>query len=217
MTEQVAFTQRETPPQDPFHNETIIAENISWEAFLKHYGHIHAEWHEGRVIRIVNNVQHQVILLFLGTLFSTYLKLANLGRVLLAGVPMKVDTGKPAREPDLLIVFNEHYDRIRPTSLEGPADIVVEIVSPESVNRDHGDKLREYELASVQEYWLLNPINRISDVYALHEDGHYRRLPLDAQRRVYSQLMPGFAFDPALLWRDEPPVGVELVQAMLAN
>lgn len=220
MTEQLEFEQSEAPTEDPFHNETIIAENISWEAFLKHYGHIHAEWHEGRVIRIVNNVQHQVILLFLGTLFSTYLKVANLGRVLLAGVPMKVPTGKPVREPDLLIVFHEHYDRIRPTSLEGPADIVVEIVSPESVSRDHGEKLHEYELAAVPEYWLLNPINRVSDVYALHEDGHYRRLPLDAQGRIYSQLMPRFAFDPMLLWREEPPVGVEvveLVQAMLAD
>jgi Uma2 family endonuclease len=172
------------------------------------------------VIRIVNNVQHQVILLFLGTLFSTYLKLTGLGRVLLAGIPMKVSTGKPAREPDLLIVFAEHYDRIQRTSLQGPADIVVEIVSPESDGRDHGDKLVEYELAGVREYWLLDPLRQASDVYALGENGRYQRLPLDAQGRVYSQLMSGFAFDPALLWRDEPPVGVEvveLVQAMVAG
>lgn len=54
-------------------------------------------------------------------------------------------------------VAEEHLDRLQEMHLEGPADLVVEIVSPESRLRDRGEKFAEYELAGVSEYWLLDP------------------------------------------------------------
>lgn len=196
---------------DPAANEIVLAEGVSFDNFLKYFGEQHTEWLMGKVILVVtNNTKHQRILVLLTTLFNFFLTIRSLGQVLLAGVPMKVGDDRPAREPDLLIVLNEHVSRIKPTYLDGPADIAVEIVSSESVERDRGKKLLEYEAAGVREYWLLDPLRRDSAVYALAEDGHYRRVPLDAAGRLASVVLPGFALHPDLLWRDEPPNSGEL-------
>jgi Uma2 family endonuclease len=122
---------------------------------------------------------------------------------------MYLSDDKPAREPDLMIVLNDHLDRLRETYLDGIADLVVEIVSPESDERDHGKKFLEYEAFGIPEYWLIDPIRRAADSFALSDDRHYHRLPLNEQGRMASRLLAGFAFEPALLWRKTLPGATE--------
>lgn len=203
---------------DPAEGETIIAEGVSFENFLKYFGEQHSEWLVGKVISVVsNNTRHNLILGFLYNILSLFLGLKASGRVLLAGVPMRITDDRPVREPDLLIILNENRQRIKATYLEGPADIAVEIVSPESHDRDRGKKLREYEAAGVREYWLFDPARTDAVIYALSEDGHYHRAPTDAQGRLTSTVLPGFVLDAGVLWMDELPSGaalIELAQSM---
>jgi Uma2 family endonuclease len=117
-----------------------------------------------------------------------------------------------------MVVLKTNYARIKPTYLDGPADIVVEIVSPGSDSVDHGDKLVEYESAGVPEYWLIDHRRKDTLIYVLDPEGRYRRLDPDDKGRLVSSLLPGFALDPAILWRDDLPEGpalIELVQAMV--
>ncbi len=210
------MVEKTLPPDeisdDPAYGETVIAENVTFENFLKFFAEQHTEWLMGKVISVVtNNTRHNAILGLLYNLFSLFLGNKTPGRVLLAGVPMKIADTKPAREPDLLIVLNKSVHRIKETFLDGPADVVVEIVSPESTNRDRGIKLLEYETARIPEYWLIDPLRTEANVYALGADGHYHPRPRDAEGRLTSQILPGFALHPDVLWRDEPPTGAELI------
>ncbi|MFN8372200.1 MAG: Uma2 family endonuclease [Anaerolineae bacterium] len=189
------------------------AVGISFEEFLKQFAEVHAEYIMGNVeVVVTNNTQHQEILSFLSALLRLLLGVRSIGRLLLAGVPMNVGDEFPRREPDLMVIFNENLDRIKDTYIDGAADIVVEIVSPESDGRDHGDKLREYEAAGVREYWLFDPLREEADIYALESNGRYRRLAKDEQGRVVSRLLSGFALDPAILWRERLPDGLELIK-----
>lgn len=196
---------------DPFRYETIVAENVTWEQFLVRFAEKHAEWYDGKVILVANNAEHNTLLPLLTTLLTLFITLKGLGRVLSAGVPMRLTEQRPHREPDLLVVLNEHLDRIKENYLDGPADLVVEIVSPESDGRDYGDKRAEYEAGGVREYWLFDPLRKDTIVFSLGEDGRYHRLPLDAQGRLYSVVLPGFAIPFDLLWRDPLPAGAELM------
>jgi len=116
-----------------------------------------------------------------------------------------VGDDKPAREPDLMIVLNAHRERIKPTYLDGIADLVIEIVSPESVERDHGTKYIEYEAIGIGEYWLIDPIHREADVYVLGEDHLYHRTVRGEREKLVSTILPGFALDPAILWKETLP------------
>lgn len=191
---------------------------ITFADYLRLYDGQRAEWIAGKVeVHVSNNTLHNRLLWLVLRLFGYFLDLKPVGEILLEGVPMYLGDDKPARQPDLMIMLNENRGRIQPTYLDGAADVVVEIVSPESGARDRGDKFYEYEAAGVREYWLIDPQRREADVYGLQTviEGDapvYRRLPLDAQGRLQSAVLPGFAFDASLLWADEPPSGMALLR-----
>jgi Uma2 family endonuclease len=191
------------------------AENMPFEEFLQRYEGIRAEWENGKVfVYMTNNTQHQDILLFLSTLLNIFLGTKAVGRLLLAGIAMRIPNEDYAPEPDLLIVLTPNLSRIQPTYLDGVADIVVEIVSPESSGRDRGRKFDRYEAAGVPEYWLFDPLREEASVYALRElngEQRYGRVPPDAQGRIVSPLLPGFVLDPALMWAEQLPNGQQII------
>lgn len=114
-----------------------------------------------------------------------------------------------ARQPDILVVTTESLGRLSRERLEGPADLVVEIVSRDSVRRDRHDKLHEYRRAGVREYWVVDPRpgrNR-ADFYRLDAAGEYELYATDEDERVASAVLPGFWLRPSWLWLEsKPPV-----------
>src|SRR2546430_476868 len=104
-----------------------------------------SEWIDGEVIFMSPAAEkHQEILAFLLTLLKLYVEAKNLGRVLPAPFAMRLAKSKRGREPDLLYVKSDRLNLIQRTYLDGPADLVVEIISPESIGRDRGEKFVEY-------------------------------------------------------------------------
>ncbi|HXT36250.1 MAG TPA: Uma2 family endonuclease, partial [Chloroflexota bacterium] len=103
-----------------------------------------AEWVGGKVIMTSPaNRRHQELVGFLYGLLDAYAKTHDLGIVLPAPFQMHLPTS--GREPDVLFVARAHQDRVKTTRIEGPADLVVEVVSPESRGRDRGDPMSEFE------------------------------------------------------------------------
>lgn len=120
---------------------------------------------------------------------------------------MHLQTPPRGREPDLMFLAQEHRDRLRETYLEGPADLVIEIISPESRLRERGEKFAEYEMAGVREYWLLDPERQRADWYRLDPEGRYRLAEADPAGLYHSQVIPGFRLRVQWLWQIPlPPV-----------
>lgn len=73
--------------------------------------------------------------------------------------PFQIKLGPEAsrREPDVLFVSKTNLERLTENRLEGPADLAVDIISPESRARDRGEKFYEHEQGGVTEYWLIEP------------------------------------------------------------
>src|SRR5689334_11489142 len=65
-----------------------------------------------------------------------------------------------------MFISETNRGRIRRTVVEGAPDLIVEIVSPDSQNRDRRDKYLEYGDAGVREYWLIDPLSQTLDAYA---------------------------------------------------
>lgn len=190
---------------------TVIEDGVSFEDFVRRYEGQRAEWRAGKVVRQgTNNPQHNLIQRFLVRLFSWYLDLHEMGIVVPAGVPMYRSASVPAREPDIIVLLGDHISRIGETHVEGGGDLVVEIVSPGSGSTDRGVKFDEYEEAGIPEYWIIDPVRKQVDVYALN-DGLYQR-EKSQDDRIRSRVLPGFVLDSALLWRNPLPSSREIVQ-----
>jgi Uma2 family endonuclease len=152
--------------------------------------------------------RHQDLSGFLESVGRSFVELYQLGVIRSAPFQMKLTHG---REPDLLFIATEHLDRLRETYLDGPADLVVEIMSPESVGRDRGDKFYEYEAGGVPEYWLIDPQRRRFEVYVLESPARYTLRFEGEKGRYESCRLPGFWLDVAWLWQDPLPHPLEVL------
>ena len=165
-----------------------------------------AEWVDGEVVMVSPiSRRHQNIVIFLVKLLDTYAESQNLGEVLIEPFQMKLDLS--SRAPDLLYVASSHLDRLKDTYLDGPADVVIEIISKESVNRDRGAKFVEYETAGVSEYWLIDPIHEQAEFYRRGADNHYHVVLPDDEGIYHSEAVEGFWLKVSWLWQAPmPPV-----------
>jgi Uma2 family endonuclease len=162
----------------------------------------HTEWVDGKVVEMMAvSRRHAELQVYLIELLQAYLRRHPLGRLYLEPFQMKPTAELPGRAPDIMFVARGSYDRVHDQYLEGPADVVVEIVSPGSEAVDRGDKFYEYEAGGVAEYWLIDPIREVADFYLRDERGIFRAA---AQGRFESTVLPGFALESDWLWEPKP-------------
>jgi len=189
---------------------------VTWEQFLAWSDEdAWGEWVDGKVVQMApSNLDHQDEIGFLYRLIAAFVEARQLGRVFVGGALMRLANRPSGRIPDLLFVLSEHADRLHPTYIDGPADLVVEIVSPESDARDHGDKFVEYEAAGIPEYWLIDPIRRHAFFYELGEDMRYRPGPIDKDGYFRSTVLTGFRLRIAWLWQRPLPAVADVTREL---
>jgi len=163
-----------------------------------------AEWVDGNVVMTSPaNVKHQDIGRFLIVVLELFVTTNNLGKILQPPFQMKLSSS--GREPDLIFVKKERLSLLQNSFMQGPADLAVEIVSPESIARDHETKFGEYAAGGVPEYWLLDATENTATFYQLDANRQYQLIPLDPQGRYFSNSIAGLWLKPAWLWRQSLP------------
>ena len=126
------------------------------------------------------------------------------------------------RKPDVGLILNSNpvsWGDIDQRHFDGACDMVVEAVSDSTqaeALRDPDEKRRDYALAGVKEYTILDPCglfdcrqgpadgvgdNQNMRFYRLTAAGHYEEIPLDAEGVIRSELLHGFQFRHDDLWR----------------
>ncbi len=182
-------------------------ERMSAEEFLAWADEdVWAEWEDGEVIVMSPaSYLHQSISRFLTMLIGHFLEERDMGVVLAAPFAMWLPISNRFREPDLLVVLNEHLDRIKETYLDGPADLVIEIVSEDSILRDRGTKFAEYEIDGVREYWVIDPERKQADFFVLGEGGRFERKLPDKRGFYHSSVLKGFRIKVDWLWQSPLP------------
>ena len=70
-------------------------------------------------------------------------------------------------EPDISIICDPN--KMNDRGCNGAPDFIIEIVSPSSQRMDYLTKLFKYRTAGVREYWIVNPMTRIVQVYCFGE------------------------------------------------
>lgn len=188
---------------------------ISYEQFLELTDEDqHVEWVKGEVVAMspVSN-RHQDVAGFLLSLLRFYVEARQLGQVRSEPYQMKPGPTLPGRAPDIFFVADAHLSWMRNTYLDGPADLAVEIISPESRAHDRGDKFYEYEQGGVPEYWLVDPVREQAEFYQRGANGFYLPIAPDAQGRYYSAVLPGLWLEAGWLWQTPLPPLLDVLKA----
>jgi Uma2 family endonuclease len=187
---------------------------MSYEEFLnwEHTGI--AEWENGEVFQTSVKREHQDVINFLNALIWLFVKRMELGFVNTAPFVMKSKPEGPGREPDLMFVSHKNATRYTSDQLIGPADLLVEVISEESVARDRVTKFEEYEDIGVREYWLIDsrPERLRADFYVLDDKGRYRPVPIADDNTYHSTVLPGFWINIDWLWEQDADVLSALTQ-----
>ena len=174
-----------------------------------------AEWVDGDIIMTSPaSVPHQDLGSLLEGILRIFVEVHDLGKVLRAPFLMKLETRPSGREPDLLFVSKKRLPRLKNTYLDGAADMVVEIISPESISRDRGEKFVEYEQAGIAEYWLLDPDRKRAEFYQLGKNKLYQVAPTDAHGVYRSKVVKGFWLREAWLWQEPLPSALDLLREL---
>lgn len=100
--------------------------------------------------------RHQQISTRLVTALHMFVREHNLGEVYHAPFDVLFADGDFV-QPDLVYLRKDRLDVITDRGVEGPPDLVVEITSPSTADRDRGLKLDRYKLYGVAEYWIIDP------------------------------------------------------------
>lgn len=75
-------------------------------------------------------------------------------------------------QPDLFYVSGNQKNIIKETRIDGPPALIVEILSPTSRRKDRLQKMRIYQKAQVQHYWILDPEEKTLECFALREGAY---------------------------------------------
>lgn len=133
--------------------------------------------------------RHQAISRFLFLALLTFVQQRG-GTVFYAPLRVRVAPGR-FREPDLVVLLDKNDSRNQNAFWLG-ADLVVEIVSPDHIERDTVIKRADYAGAGIPEYWIVQPEEATITVLKLAENAYIEHGIFHRGDTATSALLPDF-------------------------
>src|SRR5579884_243456 len=121
---------------------------------------------------------HQRLSVRLAMVLDRTIVVTGLGEVFAAPLDVRF-ADNTVLQPDLIVVRQERLQIVGANCIEGPPDLVVEILSPSTRGNDLGWKMDRYARFGVPEYWIVDSERRQVAVYQL-AGGRYVPVPQEA-------------------------------------
>ncbi|KJE27640.1 restriction endonuclease family protein [Geobacillus kaustophilus] len=108
--------------------------------------------------------------------------------------------GKKIVVPDLTVICDP--SGLTDTKFVGVPTLIIEILSPSNQAYDLVFKLNLYMQYGVREYWIVNPMHRVVQIYSLNDDGQYEQAGVWKETGMAcSRALDGFSVDVEPLFR----------------
>ena len=150
------------------------------------------------------NSRHQRVSFELSGALYVFLKQTGLGQGFSAPADVHLSSTNVV-QPDVFVVLRERSDIVQERGVFGAPDLVVEILSPSSMETDFLRKSRLYEQYGVREYWIVNPERETVSVQTLDGDrfvltGEYVRSDV-----LHSAVLEGFELQLSTIFPETKP------------
>lgn len=163
------------------------------------------------------NPAHQFAVSNLHRLLSNYAEAHNLGKLLIAPLDVYFDE-ETVVEPDILFVAKERLHIIDEQKVNGAPDVIIEVISPSTEQRDRGFKFKRYAQEGVKEYWIVrpdevgtrprsaeaervDPTKKTIEIYELREKGFVLSAAFTNKDEVRSPYFQGLKFNLEEVWK----------------
>ena len=127
-------------------------------------------------------VRHHRVTERLQSVLRRVLQVPGYGEVFYAPVLVEFPGTVDRVQPDIFFVSNERRGIVGEKQVTGAPDLIVEILSPSTAHRDRGIKLDLYARRGVREYWIVDPVEDVVDVWRFEEQPGLRTLHRRAAR-----------------------------------
>ena len=96
-------------------------------------------------------------------------------------------------QPDIIFILHKNKKIIGRKEIEGPPDMILEILSPATAYYDLREKYRVYEKCGVGEYWIVDPKQKKIEVYQNKNKKYCLANEAEETGSVSSLIMEGFS------------------------
>jgi len=185
-----------------------VSEEVYWAEYYNHLD-FNYEWNNGILEeKPMADVQNATLYRWFLLLLEFYLHVQPIAQLvnLEVGFRLALPDKITIRKPDLFVVRNDNPTPLQATdaTFHGIGDLCVESISDSKkseVERDTVAKKAEYAGAGVKEYFILDAERRYTTFYRRTPNGDYAPVPVGADGIVRSEVLPGFQFRVADLYR----------------
>jgi len=177
------------------------ADYLEWEGPERY------ELYDGEAFMMSSpSVAHQALLVGLLSPFDVWLQ-GKSCRVFVAPLDVRLfpkddRSDRTVLQPDLLVVCDE--GKLDKGSVNGPPDLIIEILSPSNTSSELFRKFNYYLKAGVREYWVVDPESRSVHVH-IYEDGRYISTTYSDNDRIPVTVLAGLEIPLESLWARLPP------------
>jgi len=142
---------------------------------------------------------HQRVSRDLEFILHAYVKERGLGEVFYAPIDVILDKHTIV-VPDIVYVSAARAHLVQKHGIVGAPDLLVEILSPSTKHRDRGVKAKLYARFGVDEYWIVDPDERVLTRFSLREDRYVEVSRHTDDDVVSTPLFPELAIQLEKVW-----------------
>lgn len=134
---------------------------------------------------------HQDILRILGLKLAAFAEEKRFGKIYFAPIDVYF-SDTDIYQPDIIFISRDRFNIIGEKKIEGPPDLVIEILSPATAYYDLRIKKEMYERSGVKEYWIVDPMQKTIEVF-VNKNGKFESFGnFKGEDVVKSGLIQGF-------------------------
>ena len=176
----------------------VLEKTMTWRGFREmeipdYEQHFTFELIDGMIVkRGAPSIPHQKAVIRMASLLLQHVDKHQMGLVLPAPMDVFFDDGN-GFQPDICFVSKDRSFLLdNGQYINGAPDLVVEVLSPGTGKNDRMTKKDVYERYAVKEYWIIDPIYHMVEVYSMRNNALQLIAAQEGTGKIESVLLPGF-------------------------
>ena len=158
------------------------------------------EIHDGELsVTAAPRTRHQLVSIRLASALHVHVSEQRAGQIFHAPIAV-ILSDTSVVEPDIVYVATDRLAQISERGIEGPPTLAVEILSPSTTPIDRHTKMQLYARHGIPWYWIVDPDNRVVEVYRLDEGMYALSRRVSGDEELPAEPLASLAIPLAPLW-----------------